>query len=200
MINTARNHKNSEKSGKKVFNLIVEKLVREANDSFIYYRDCQNAIDLVNEAISIEPNHIKALILKGNILFSLDKDTEALEYFDRAIKLNPFSAEAYGLKAGTLDILGRQIEALNFCEKAFEHITVKDRHLLPSLYDQKLAILVRMKKYEQARAELKNCTKILAQEDGSYLISCYQEAIETSCREKKRKRELVAKISLQIVS
>ena len=92
------------------------------------------------------------------------------------------------------------MEALNFCEKAFEHITIKDRHLLPSLYDQKLAILIRMKKYEKAREELKKCTKMLPEEDGCYLASCYQNTIETFCKEKKRKRELAAKISLKVVS
>ena len=200
MINTASNHNSSERLNQKVCNIKVEKLIREANDSFVYYRDYESAIELINEALNIDPNHIKGLILKGNILFCLDKDTEALEYFDKAIRVNPLSAEAYGSKAGTLDILGRQIEALTFCEKAFEHITVKDQHLLPALFDQKLAILVRMKKYEKAREELKKCTKILPEEDGSYLVSCYQNAIETFCKEKKRKRERVAKISLQIVS
>lgn len=187
------------KISKKIYNLRVEKLVREANDYFVYYRDYETALEQINEALSIEPEHIKALIIKGDILFCIDKDREALEYFDKAINADPFSAEAYGSKAGTLDILGRQTEALQCCEKAFENISFKDKHLLPALYDQKIAILLRMKKYEEARKELKRSVKSLTEEDSCYLVSCYQRLIETSCKEKRRKLEMAEKMSLTVV-
>ena len=200
MRNTANNINNiSGREIKKVYNLRVEKLVREASDTFIYYRDCETALEQVNEALSIEPDHIKALILKGDILFCIDKDKEALEYFDKAINADPYSAEAYGSKAGTLDVLGHQKEALQCCEKAFENISCKDRDLLPSLYDQKIAILVRMKKFEEAKDALKMCMKNLPEEDGSYLVSCYQGVIESSCREKQRKLEKANKMALKLV-
>lgn len=200
MNNTANNVNNINGRGiKTLYNLRVEKLVREASDNFIYYRDCETALKQVNESLDLEPDHIKALILKGDILFCIDKDKEALEYFDKAINANPYSAEAYGSKAGTLDVLGHQKEALHCCEKAFENITLKERHLLPSLYDQKIAILVRMKKFEEAREALKKCVKSLPEEDGTYLASCYQELIEKSCKEKKRKLEKANMMSLKIV-
>jgi len=200
MINTVNNHNNTrENISKKIFNLRAEKLVREASDNFIYCRDYETALAQINEVLSLEPDHIKALILKGDILFCIDKDNEALEYFDMAINADPFCAEAYGSKAGTLDVLGKQIEALNFCELAFENITLKDRHLLPSLYDQKIAILIRLKRFDEAREALKKCAKSLSEEDGCHLISCYQNIIDASCKEKKRKRELVAKISMKLV-
>ncbi|MDD3013716.1 MAG: hypothetical protein PHC34_08455 [Candidatus Gastranaerophilales bacterium] len=200
MINTINNHNdNRESLPKKIYNLRAEKLVREASDTFIYYRDYDLALTLVNEAVRLDPTHVKALILKGDILFCIDKDNEALEYFDMAINADPFCAEAYGSKAGTLDVLGRQTEALNCCEMAFENITLKDRHLLPSLYDQKIAILIRLKRFEEARGALKKCAKRLSEEDGSHLISCYQNIIDASCKEKKRKRELVTKNSMKLV-
>ena len=200
MGNTVNNINSEKNRGcKKIFNLKVEKLIREASDNFVYYRDCETALEQINEALSIEPDHIKALILKGDILFCIDKDKEALEYFDKAINTNPYSAEAYGSKAGTLDVLGYQKEALQYCDKAFENITLKDRHLLPALYDQKIAILIRMKKYEEARLALKKCIKNLPEEDGGYLISCYQSLIELACKEKRRKIEKVNMISLKLV-
>lgn len=201
MGNTANNATSVKNNkDKKIYNLRVEKLVREASDNFIYYRDYETAVNQINEALAIEPDHIKALILKGDILFCIDKDKEALEYFDKAINANPYSAEAYGSKAGTLDVLGHQKEALKYCEKAFENITLKDRHLLPSLYDQKIAILLRMKKFEEAREALKKCVKSLAEEDGSYLVSCYQDLIEKSCKEKKRKLEKATMMSMKLVN
>ena len=200
MNNTANNINNINGRGiKTLYNLRVEKLVREASDNFIYYRDCETALKQVNESLDLEPDHIKALILKGDILFCIDKDKEALEYFDKAINANPYSAEAYGSKAGTLDVLGHQKEALHCCEKAFENITLKERHLLPSLYDQKIAILVRMKKFEEAKEALKKCIKSLPEEDGTYLASCYQGLIESACKEKKRKLEKANMMSLKLV-
>src|SRR5690554_6861480 len=108
MRNTANVNNLNNKINKKIYNLKVEKLVREASDHFVYYKDYETALEQINEALSIEPEHIKALILKGDILFCIDKDKEALEYFDKAINANPYSAEAYGSKAGTLDVLGHQ--------------------------------------------------------------------------------------------
>lgn len=198
MKNIIRNFK-KEKINKKVFNLKVEKLFREANDNFVYYRDYDTALNQISEALLIDSSHIKALILKGDILFCIDKDKEALEYFDKAININPFSAEAYGLKASTLDVLGRQKEALQYCEKAFEMIMFKDKHLLPSLYDQKIAILIRMKQYEKAKKELKKCIKTLSKQDSHYLLSCYKEPIEFYCKEKKRKKELIAKNAIKLI-
>lgn len=200
MIKTINNHNDIKESiPKKIFNLRAEKLIREASDTFIYYRDYELALTLVNEVLNIEPTHIKALVLKGDILFCIDKDNEALEYFDMAINADPFCAEAYGSKAGTLDVLGRQAEALVTCDRAFENLTLKDRHLLPSLFDQKIAILIRLKRFEEAKETLKKCAKKLSEEDGGKLISCYQNIIEASCKEKKRKQELAAKISMKLV-
>jgi len=199
MINIINNHNNTrENTPKKIFNIRAEKLVREASDTFIYYRDYETALAQVNEALSFEPGHLKALILKGDILFCIDKDNEALEYFDMAINADPFCAEAYGSKAGTLDVLGQQAEALICCEMAFENITLKDRHLLPSLYDQRIALLIRLKRFQEAREILKKCAKNLSEEDGCHLISCYQNIINASCKEKKRKRDLVAKNSMKL--
>jgi len=191
--------KTKENITNKVFNLRAEKLVREANDTFIYYKDYEIALAQLNEALRLDPENIKALILKGDILFCINKDAEALEYFDLAINADPYCAEAYGSKAGTLDVLGKQIEALANCEMAFENITLKNRHILPSLFDQKIAILIRMKKFEEARKVLRNCTKKLSEEDTRYLTSCYRKIIETSCNESKRKREQAAKISMKLV-
>jgi len=200
MRNTVNNiNADKERAVKRVYNLRVEKLIREANDNFVYYRDYEKALEQVNEVLSIEHDHIKALILKGDILFCIDRDKEALEYFDKAINADPGSAEAYGSKAGTLDILGHQKEALTCCQKALDNISLKDRELLPALYDQKIAILVRMKRFEEARESLKDCMKNLKDEDAGYLVSCYQDLIEASYREKKKKLEKVSKMSLRLV-
>ena len=175
---------------KKIFNIEAEKLVREASDNFIYFRDYEKTLEQLTRVLEIEPNHVKALILKGNIFFCIDKDNEALECFEKALSLDPFSAEAHGSKANTLDVLGKVKEAFACCEKAFKNITVKDKDLLPSLYDQKIALLIKLKKYEDAKQTLKQCYRYLKTEDSFKIASCYRDIIDTLLKEQRYRKKI----------
>ena len=175
---------------KKIFNIEAEKLVREASDNFIYFRDYEKTLEQLTRVLEIEPNHVKALILKGNIFFCIDKDNEALECFEKALSLDPFSAEAHGSKANTLDVLGKVKEAFDCCEKAFKNITVKDKDLLPSLYDQKIALLIKLKKYEDAKQTLKQCYRYLKTEDSFKIASCYRDIIDTLLKEQRYRKKI----------
>lgn len=184
---------------RKVANLYIEKLIREASDNFCYNRDYETALKQVEEVLSVEPYNTRALILKGDILFCMDLDEQALNCFDKAIKSNTNSAEAYGSKAGILDVLGRYDEAIKFCEKAFELIKPKDKFLLPSLFDQKITLLLRMRRYEEAKAILNKAIKILPEDDASYLRSCYFSMIDSSCKLRRRKLAQAEKLSLKVI-
>lgn len=192
--------KNTCSTNNKVADLDTQRLIREANNYFIHFRDYETALKKITEALKLNPNRIKALILKGEILFRMERKNESLEYFDKAINTDPCCIEAYGSKAGTLDILGKQREALACCQKAFENISSRDIHLLPALYDQKIALLLRLKKYKEARNVLKNCVTSIPAEDSSYLISCYRELIESSYRKRMKKFEKLKEIQLTLVN
>jgi tetratricopeptide (TPR) repeat protein len=183
----------------KITNLKVEKLIREASDNFSYNRNYELALSQVNEALTIEEDNVKALILKGDILFCMDMDNDALEYFEKAIKADPYSAEAYGSKAGTLDVLGHYEEALRCCDKAFELVTIKDKYILPSLFDQKITLLIRVRRFEEARKALRRAINALPEEDYTYLRTCYQGMIESSCKLRKRKLAQAEKLSLKVI-
>ena len=191
MMNLLSNHKNiNQRPVKKIFNIEAEKLVREASDNFIYFRDYETTLEQLNRVLEIEPEHVKALILKGNIFFCIDRDDEALECFEKALGIDPFSAEAHGSKANTLDVLGKVKEAFACCEKAFKNLTVKDKDLLPSLYDQKIALLIKLKKYEDAKLTLKQCYRYLKTEDSFKIASCYRDVIDTLLREQKYRKKM----------
>ena len=191
MMNLLSNHNDiNKKPVKKIFNIEAEKLVREASDNFIYFRNYEVALDQINRVLELEPNHVKALILKGNIYFCVDKDHEALECFEKALGIDPFSAEAHGSKANTLDVLGKVKEAFACCEKAFKNLTSKDKDLLPSLYDQKIALLIKLKKYEDAKLTLKKCYRYLKNEDSFKIASCYRDIIDTLLREQKYRKKI----------
>lgn len=180
-------------------NLSVEKLIREACDNFYFNRDYEQALEEINKALTLQPENVKALVLKGNILFCLDMDKDALECFDKAINYNPLSAEAYGSKAGILDILGQPIEALKCCNKAFELIRRHNNYLLSSLFDQKLTLLLRYRRCEEAKKTLQRAMQMLPLEEAGYLCACYQGLIESSCRLRKRKLEQAKRLSLKVV-
>lgn len=178
---------------KKIYNLKAEKLVREAHDNFVFFKDYETAMRQAEEVLEADPENVRALILKGNIYFCLDEMQTALKYYEKAINTDPYNAEAYSLKSNILDINGNIQEALDSCEKAFQNLRKRDKELLTALYDQKIAILIKLKKYEEARSTLKESYKKLGKEDSSYIASCYREVIETLHKEKKRKKTIAVK-------
>jgi tetratricopeptide (TPR) repeat protein len=177
----------------KIYSFRAEKLIREASESFIYFRDYEMALQKVEEAIRLDFDNVKALILKGNIFSSIEENSIALQCYDRALSIDPFSAEAYTSKANILDTEGSLEEALKCCCNAFNYSSKKDHLLLTSLYDQKISILIKMKKYEEAKFTLKESYKTLKEEDSSYIASCYRDIIENFQKEKKRKKRTAKK-------
>lgn len=191
MRNLINNHNDiNQKPVKKIFNIEAEKLVREASDNFVYFRDYNTALEQLNRVLELDTSHVKALILKGNILFCLDKDDEALECFEKALSIDPFSAEAHGSKSNTLDVLGKVKEAFSCCEKAFKNLTAKDKELLPALYEHKIALLIKLKKYEDAKLTLKKSYKYLSNEDCFKIASCYRDAIDSLLKEQKYRKKI----------
>lgn len=183
----------------KIANIYVEKLIREASDNFSYNRNYDLALEQVNQILGVDPNNVKALILKGDILFCMDEDTKALEYFERAIQADPFCPEAYGSKAGVLDVLGEYKESLANCDKAFKLVSPKDKFLLPSLYDQKLTLLIRLRRFEEAQRIVIKAINTLPEDDANYIRGCYKSMIDCSYRLKKRKLAQVEKLSLKVI-
>ena len=194
MKNLLTNDNNIEQRiNKKIYYIKAEKLIREATDNFIYFKDYEMAIEQVNEVLQVDPTNTKAFILKGSIFFCIEELNDAYECFEKALEIDPFSAEALSLKANILDIKGYPKDALAFCKKAFKNLRKRDKELLTLLYDQKISILIKLKKYEEARQTLKESYKYLGEEDSLYIASCYRDVINTLHKEKKRKKEIAVK-------
>ncbi len=62
---------------------------------------------------------VRALCLKGNVLFALDKDREALDCFKKALKLNPKDRMANSSLGDALFAMEEPQNALPYLEKAF---------------------------------------------------------------------------------
>jgi tetratricopeptide (TPR) repeat protein len=162
----------------KVLNMSAERYLKTAGDLFIYEGDYVSALLMVEKTLEIEPSDIRALVLRGDILYCLNRDQEALETFNQALSINPNSVEALISSAGVLDVLGKYREGLECCARAFQEIAPYQSYLLPSLYDQNIVLLLRLKRYRQARFLLRSAEGRLAREDYQFLLSSYSHILD----------------------
>ena len=173
----------------KVLNISAERYLKTAGDLFIYDGDYESALAMIEKSLEIEPDDVRSLVLRGDILYCLNKDNEALETFNRVLEIDPDSVEALISRAGVLDVLGNYREALECCEKAFSLIKPFQAFLLPSLYDQNIILLLRLKKYRQAQTLLKQSEGKIPREEYVYLLSSYNPILERVFRARRQERE-----------
>ncbi len=184
----------------KVLNFSAERYLKTAGDLFIYDGDYETALSMVDKTLEIDADDTRALVLRGDILFCLNRDLEALQSFNRALKLNPLCTEAYISKASVLDILGKPREALECCNRAFLLITRQNEYLLPSLFDQKIVLLTRLKKYREAQQILQEASQRLSGEEYNYLVSCYKHWIDRCCQERYQVRQKADSLALKVIN
>jgi predicted TPR repeat methyltransferase len=80
----------------------------------------EQAIELIDQSLAIEPANAPAWSNRGNALLELKRYTEALESYDRALALNPKYAEALHNRGLALHNLNRTEEALASYDRALE--------------------------------------------------------------------------------
>lgn len=184
----------------KVLNFSAERYLRTAGDLFIYDGDYESALAMVEKTLEIEPADTRALVLRGDILYCLNRDLEALQTFNKVLAISPTCIEAYISKAGVLDILGRHREALECCRRAHQLINRPSHYLLPSLYDQMILLLLRLKKFREARRLLGQAVRDLAEEESDYLISSYRAIIEHFCTQRSANRQQLDTPNLRVIA
>ncbi|WP_373533210.1 tetratricopeptide repeat protein [Vampirovibrio sp.] len=184
----------------KVLNFSAERYLKTAGDLFIYEGDYESALGMVEKTLEMEPQDIRALVLRGDILYCLNRDQEALETFNRALVINPHSVEALISRAGVLDVLGKYREALECCNRAFEQILPYQKFLLPSLYDQNIVLLLRLKKYRQAQLLLRGSENRLPKEEHEYLLSCYSHILTRLSETRQKSRAKAKALNLALLT
>ena len=78
----------------------------------------QEAIELIDQALAIDPANAAAWSNRGNALLELKRHADALESYDRALALNPKHADALHNRGLTLHRLERTEEALASYDQA----------------------------------------------------------------------------------
>lgn len=147
-----------------VTNLKSEVLFREAEDDFLYFNKFKKAIKKLEEAIVLTPSHHKSYNLLGDVLFMQGKVEKALENYKKADKyIN--NSKIIASIAMCLEAKGEYIEALKHCDKAFLNISEDNCQLYLSLYELKTTILLKLRKYEEAKKLIESSKNNLSIED-----------------------------------
>lgn len=80
----------------------------------------QEAIELLNRALDIDPKNVTALNFKSFALNDFGKYQEAIDVCDEVLKIDPQNIIALASKEYALSGLGKHLDALNVCEKILE--------------------------------------------------------------------------------
>lgn len=100
----------------------VEELLADARETYGVFGRAQRALNIVDQALEVEPQNVEALNLRGAILYELDRDEEAADYHRRALAVEPHSVEALHGLASLANDAGRYTEALDWLNTAFQSI------------------------------------------------------------------------------
>ena len=108
------------------------KPIPDVSEGFEYYdasapeegvkdqRPNDEALDLSDKAIELNPNTAEAWFGKAESLYSEERYEEALEAYEKAIVLNPNYAEAWSGKGNALDKICKYDDAIKAFDKAIE--------------------------------------------------------------------------------
>ncbi len=80
----------------------------------------QEALDLLNQALEVNPDHFHALSNKGRALHGLGMPEEAIIWYDKALELRPYYIHALNSKGSALLGLDKPEEAIVWYDKALE--------------------------------------------------------------------------------
>ncbi|MGE0201828.1 MAG: tetratricopeptide repeat protein [Candidatus Melainabacteria bacterium] len=169
-----------------VLNISVERNLKTAGDLFINQSDYENALDLVESTLALEPLNKRAWILRGDILYCLHRDREALACFNTALEQEDDCIEALLSKAGVLEALGALPEALKTCNRILGMLHLDDLDLLFVVSDQKISVLCWLRRYREATACLNELKQQLPRHQFRYLNATYRTVLNQA-REHRNK-------------
>ena len=123
----------------------VDALLNEAEDLSFSGRS-DEAMELFDKALAIDPNNVDALSRKGYFLgYDLGQYDEAIQLYDKALAIDPNNTSTLYDKAFTLRESGEHQEAIETFDKALA-IDPNDTYLL----NGKAAVLADLGRYDEA--------------------------------------------------
>ena len=172
-------NKNKDLTIQKKFSLAIQK---HQENNF------QVAVELYNEILKLDPNHLATLGNLGNILRELGENQKAINCYKKIIEINPNDITVYINLSATLQKLGQYTKAKNYNETAIKidpnfamaHynlaiIFTKLKEPLKAINSYQKAIQINLN-YADAHYNLGS----VFQEQGEYqiAINCYEKTIK----------------------
>ena len=142
-----------------ISNVRTEKLFREAEDCFFFFKSPDAALDKLNEGLGLDPVHVKSLKLRADIKMSKRLFEEAFEDYSKAAALKPEDSNILLSVATCLKFKKEYKTALAFCEEAFRNLKSDVAALGIPLCDMKTSLLIKLKRYEDANCFVNNVKK-----------------------------------------
>ena len=137
----------------------------------------QDAIVAVNQALALDPDSSKGVLLLGTALWRLGRADESLRQYERAIEIDPSRAEAHYSLSLALFLQGRYQEAVPRFERAFAIAPRWGR--LPDAYDAGVAL--RLPQPPRVAAEA--ASGRLAQEPGDVAALLVLASLRSAARD-----------------
>ena len=125
--------------------------------NFIYFKEKNfyEALNIINEAIKINPNFAEAYSEQGNALNELKQLNMALKSYDNAIKINPNFSNAYYNKAVVL----HELKNIELAIENYDHsIKINPKHI--HSHNNKGFALQQLKKFNESLNSYNNVYKI----------------------------------------
>jgi len=156
----------------------AEKYYRLAFDYFHYDNNLNLAQKYVNKALKSDKNHLKALMLKGEILLNKGKIQYALKMFLKAQKLNPNDSLSVFYTAKAYNLAGEYKKGLGVLDKILKK-QINNAEFLSDCYELKINILMNLNQYKKAEKILKTLNNKLTSDDIFDLEENFYRMVET---------------------
>lgn len=179
-----------------VLNIDTERFYREAEDDFFYFYQTDNAIEKLKNGLSFSPNHIKSLKLLGDIFYTEGKMELAFEYYSIAAALKPCDSAILSSLASVCDVLGDLKNALSFINLAYKYLTIEDFRLYAPIYDLKISLLIKLQRYDEAKALLDYAKKQIPLEDSDKMAVTTHSIL----KKKLKVKEKIKNLNIKLVS
>ena len=96
---------------------LAQIFLQEARISGDHHEYIKDALTLIEEALSRQPQNFEVMVTKASIQMTLHQFKQAKVLIEKAIKLNDFNASAYGILCDANVELGFYDEAVKACDK-----------------------------------------------------------------------------------
>lgn len=177
-----------------VLSMGAERLYRLAEDNFFHFEKPKKALNLIEKSLELSPNFIKSMLLKADILLFSNKLREALSLYQNVVDFKSDNPRALASLAACLDMNGEYFSALKYCNLAFEEMSLVHMNLYPSLYELKFNLLIKLKKFNEAKYLLNNSVYDLTADEANFLRACNQKFIKKGLAQSKKIKQCNLKV------